>query len=173
MSICFIWCSTAGFTMRNIAAWLSVHNGIGPWMGKPVSLLMYLSQAACLLVLANSPYSVSPTESATIFCCCNVQEIHLFAIRKMFPDMVWWLALFSPQSESEYPINLVFEFLSYVLLCLRDISAHVLHIWCVSPIDCYCIVIIMWPQMQCWILCQWQHKSMSQSSVGIMFWFQW
>ena len=32
MSICLVQHSTAGFTVRNIAAWLSKHNGIGPWM---------------------------------------------------------------------------------------------------------------------------------------------
>ena len=77
--MCFICCSTAGLTVRNIAAWLSVHSGIGLLMGYPISLLKDLSHAACCPVLASYIYSASPTESATV--------------------------LFSPQSESEYPIN--------------------------------------------------------------------
>ena len=67
MSMCFIQCSTAGFTMRNITAWLSEHSGIGPLMGNPISLLKDLSQAACCPVLANSIYSASPTDNVTVY----------------------------------------------------------------------------------------------------------
>ena len=85
--MCLVQCLTAGFTIRNIAAWLSVHSGIGLWIWKPTSLLMDLSQAACHPVLANSIYSASPTESATVFCHCGAQEMHPFAIRQMCPDV--------------------------------------------------------------------------------------
>ena len=68
MSICFVRRSTAGFIVRNIAAWLSEHSGIGPSMGNPISPLKDLSHAACHPVLANSIYSASPTDNATIFC---------------------------------------------------------------------------------------------------------
>ena len=67
MSMCFVQHLTAGFTVRNIAAWLSMHSGMGPWMGNPTPLLMDLSQAAYLPMLTNSMYSASPTESATVF----------------------------------------------------------------------------------------------------------
>ena len=66
--MCLVRHLTAGFTMRNIAAWLSKHNGIGPWMGNPISLLKDLSHAACHPVLASSIYSASPTDNATVFC---------------------------------------------------------------------------------------------------------
>ena len=69
MSICFVQCSTAGLTVRNITAWLSEHSGIGPSMGNPISLLKDLSHAACHPVLASSIYLASPTDNATIFCC--------------------------------------------------------------------------------------------------------
>ena len=68
MPICFILHLTAGFIIRNIAAWLSEHSGIGPSMGYPISLLKDLSNAACHLVLDNSIYSASPTDNVTIFC---------------------------------------------------------------------------------------------------------
>ena len=68
MSICFVQRLTAGFIIRNIAAWLSEHSGIGPSMGNPISLLKDLSHAACHPVLANSMYSASPTDNATVFC---------------------------------------------------------------------------------------------------------
>ena len=68
MSMCLVQCSTAGLTVRNIAAWLSEHSGIGPSMGKPISPLKDLSHAACHPVLASSIYSASPTDNATIFC---------------------------------------------------------------------------------------------------------
>ena len=73
--------------MSNIAAWLSKHGGNGPLMGKPISLLMDLSQAACHPVLASSIYSASPTESAMVFCHCDAQKMHPFAIRKTCPDV--------------------------------------------------------------------------------------
>ena len=68
MSICFVQCSTAGFIVKNIAAWLSEHSGIGPSMGNPISPLKDLSHAACHPVLANSIYSASPTDNVTVFC---------------------------------------------------------------------------------------------------------
>ena len=71
--------------MRNIAAWLSEHSGIGPLMGKPISPLKDLSHAACCPVLASSMYSASPTGNATIF--WDAQDIVLFAIKKTCPDV--------------------------------------------------------------------------------------
>ena len=68
MSICLVQCSTAGFIVRNIAAWLSEHSGIGPSIGNPISPLRDLSHAACRPMLANSMYSASPTDNATVFC---------------------------------------------------------------------------------------------------------
>ena len=65
----------------------SMHSGIGPWMGNPISPLMDLSHAACLPILASSMYSVSPTKSAIIFCHCNAQEMHLSAIKTTCPDV--------------------------------------------------------------------------------------
>ena len=59
----------------------------GSMDGKTYLLLIDLSQAACPPVLASSTYSVSPTESATIFCHCDAQEMHPFAIRKTCPDV--------------------------------------------------------------------------------------
>ena len=56
-------------------------------MWKPTSPLVDLSQVACHLVLASSIYSASPTESVTVFCHCDAQDIHPFAIRKMCPDV--------------------------------------------------------------------------------------
>ena len=64
--MCLVQCSTAGLTMRNIAAWLSKHSGIGPSMGNPISPLKDLSHAACCPVLASSIYSASPTDSGTV-----------------------------------------------------------------------------------------------------------
>ena len=68
MLICFVQRSTAGFTVRNIAAWLSEHSGIGSDMGYPISPLKDLSHAACRPVLASSMYSASHTDNATVFC---------------------------------------------------------------------------------------------------------
>ena len=116
MSICFIQCSTAGFTMRNITAWLSEHSGIGPSIGNPISLLKDLSQAACCPVLANSIYSASPTDNVTVFCHWDAQDIAPFAIKKMCPDVEWRSSLFSPQPESEYLINPASELPLYFIL---------------------------------------------------------
>ena len=66
MSMCFVQRSTAGFIVKNIAAWLSEHSGIGPSIGNPISPLKNLSHAACRPVLASSIYSASPTDNATI-----------------------------------------------------------------------------------------------------------
>ena len=66
--MCFVQRLTAGFTIRNIAAWLSDHSGIGPLMGNPISPLKDLSHAVCHPVLASSIYSASPTDNAAIFC---------------------------------------------------------------------------------------------------------
>ena len=68
MSMCLVRRSTAGFTVRNIAAWLSEHNGVGSCMGYPISPLKDLSHAACQPVLASSMYSASPTDNAIVFC---------------------------------------------------------------------------------------------------------
>ena len=67
--MCFVQRLTAGFTVRNIAVWLSEHSGIGPPMGNPISPLKDLSHAACHPVLASSIYSASPTDNVNIFCC--------------------------------------------------------------------------------------------------------
>ena len=134
--MCFVWCLTAGFTMRNIAAWLSMHNGIGSWMGKPTSPLMDLSQAACCPVLASPIYSASPTESATVFFHCDAQDIHPFTIKKTCPDVEWQSSLFSSQSESEYPINPAFEPPLYLmqspLVPLRYLRTCFMCLTCVS-----------------------------------------
>ena len=87
MSMCLVQHLSAGFTMRKIAAWLFKHIGIGPSMGNPISLLKDLSHAACSPVLASSIYLASHTESATVFCHCDAQDIAAFAIRKMCPDV--------------------------------------------------------------------------------------
>ena len=87
MSMCFVRRSTPGLTMRNIAAWLSEHSGIGPLMGKPISPLKDLSHAACRPVLASSMYSASPTDNATVFCHRDAQNIAPFAIKKTCPDV--------------------------------------------------------------------------------------
>ena len=116
MSMCLVWYSTAGFTMRNIAAWLSEPSGIGPSMGNPISPLKDLSHAACHLMLASSIYSASPTDNVTVFCRWDAQDIAPFSIRYTCPDVEWQSSLFSPQSESEYPINLASELPSYLIL---------------------------------------------------------
>ena len=74
MSICLVQYFTAGFTVRNIAAWLSAHSGSGPCSGKLISPLMDWSQAACFPVPANSIYSASPTEHAMVFCHCDAKD---------------------------------------------------------------------------------------------------
>ena len=66
--MCLVQRLTAGFTMRNIAVWLSEHSGIGPLMGNPISPLRDLSHAACCPVLASLIYSASPIDNATVFC---------------------------------------------------------------------------------------------------------
>ena len=114
--MCLVQCLTAGFIIRNIAAWLSKHSGIGPSMGNPISLLKDLSHAACRPVLASSIYSASPTDNATIFCRWDAQDIAQLAIRNTCPDVEWRSSLFSPQSESEYLINLASESPSYLIL---------------------------------------------------------
>ena len=114
--MCLVQCSTAGLTVRNIAAWLSEHSRIGPSMGKPISPLKDLSHAACHPVLASSIYSASPTDNATIFCHWDAQDIAPFSIKKTCPDVEWWSSLLSPQSESEYLINLASEVPSYLIL---------------------------------------------------------
>ena len=68
MSMCFIQRLSVGFIIRNIAAWLSKHGGIGPLTGNPISLLKDLSHAACHPVLAHSIDSASPIDNVTIFC---------------------------------------------------------------------------------------------------------
>ena len=132
--MCFVQCSTVGFIMRNITAWLFKHSGIGPSMGNPISLLKDLSHAACRPVLANSMYSASPTDNATIFCRWDAQDIALFAIKKTYPDVEWWSSLFSPQSESEYPINPASEAPSYLILSsfvpLRYLSTYLAYLIC-------------------------------------------
>ena len=134
MSICFVQHSTAGFIIRNIAAWLSEHSGICPSMGNPISLLKDLSHAACHPVLANSMYSASPTDNATVFCHWDAQDIAPFAIKKTCPDVEWWLSLFSPQSESEYLINPASEAPSYLILSsfvpLRYLSTYLAYLIC-------------------------------------------
>ena len=87
MSICLVQHSTAGFTMRDIAAWLSKHSGMGPLIGKFISLLKVFSHAPCCPALANSIYPASPTESATLFFHCDAQDIASFAIKKTCPDV--------------------------------------------------------------------------------------
>ena len=84
MLMCLVQHLAAGFTMRNIAAWLSEHSGIGPLIGNPISPLKNLSHAACHPVLASSIYSASPTDSGTVFCA---QDIAPLAIRKTWPDV--------------------------------------------------------------------------------------
>ena len=134
--MCFIWRLTAGFIIRNIAAWLSKHSGIGPSIGNPISLLKDLSHAACHPVLANSIYSASPTDNATIFCRWDAQDIAPFAIRNTCPDVEWRSSLFSPQSESEYLINPASEAPSYLILSsfvpLRYLSTYFAYLICSS-----------------------------------------
>ena len=136
MSICFVWRSTAGFIVKNITAWLSEHSGIGSFMGNPISPLKDLSHAACHPVLANSIYSASPTDNATIFCHWDAQDIAPFAIRKTCPDVEWWSSLFSPQSESENPINPASDAPSYLILSsfvpLRYLSMYLAYLICSS-----------------------------------------
>ena len=136
MSICFVQCSTAGFIIRNIAAWLSKHSGIGHSIGNPISLLKDLSQAACRPVLANSIYSASPTDNVTIFYCRDAQDIAPLAIKKTCPDVEWRSSLFSPQSESEYLINPASEAPSYLILSsfvpLRYLSTYLAYLICSS-----------------------------------------
>ena len=136
MSMCLVQHLTAGFTVRNIATWLSEHSGFGPWMGNPISLLMDLSHVACHPVLASYIYSASSTESATILWCCNAQEIAPFAIRKMCPDVEWLSSVFSPQSESEYPINPASELLPYLIsssfVHWRYLSTYFVYLICCS-----------------------------------------
>ena len=68
MSMSLVQHLTAGFTVRNITAWLSKHSGIGHSMGNPISLLKDFNHAAYCPVLASSIYSASPTDNATVFC---------------------------------------------------------------------------------------------------------
>ena len=134
MSICLVWHSIAGFIVRNIAAWLSEHSGIGPSIGNPISPLKDLSHAACHPVLANSIYSASPTDNVTIFCHWDAQDIAPFSIKKTCPDVEWRSSLFSPQSESEYPINPASEAPSYMILIsfvpLRYLSTYLVYLIC-------------------------------------------
>ena len=134
--MCFVRRSTAGFIVKNIAAWLSEHSGIGPWIGNPISPLKDLSHAACHPVLASSIYSASPTDNVTVFCCWDAQDIAPFAIKKTCPDVEWRSSLFSPQSESEYPINLASEAPSYLILSslvpLRYRSTYLAYLMCSS-----------------------------------------
>ena len=136
MSICFVRCSTAGFIVKNIAAWLSKHSGTGPLIGNPISPLKDLSHAACRPVLASSIYSASPTDNATVFCHWDAQDIAPFAIKKTCPDVEWRSSLFSPQSESEYLINPAFEAPSYLILSsfvlLRYQSTYFVYLICSS-----------------------------------------
>ena len=136
MSICLVQCSTAGFIVRNITAWLSKHSGIGPSIGNPISPLKDLSHAACCPVLANSIYSASPTDNATVFCHWDAQDIAPFAIKKTCPDVEWQSSLFSPQSESEYPINPASEAPLYLILSslvpLRYRSTYLAYLMCSS-----------------------------------------
>ena len=115
-------------------------------MGEPISPLIDLIQAACYLVLASAMYSASPTENATVFCHCDAQETHPFAIKNTCPGVERWSSLFSPQSESEYLINLALELTSYftVPLCMEEtvtcntgvvlslIHPYVMHWWASS-----------------------------------------
>ena len=130
----FIQHSTAGFILRNIAAWLSEHSGIGPSIGNSIYPLKDLSHAACCPVLANSIYSASPTDNATIFCRRDAQDIAPFAIKKTCPDVEWRSSLFSPQSESEYLINPALEAPSYLILSsfvpLRYLSMYLAYLIC-------------------------------------------
>ena len=134
--MCFVRRSTAGFIVRKIAAWLSEHSGIGPSIGNPISPLKDFSHAACHPVLANSIYSASPTDNATVFCCWDAQDIAPLAIRKTCPDVEWRSSLFSPQSESEYTINLASEVPSYLILSsfvpLRYLSTYLAYLICSS-----------------------------------------
>ena len=132
--MCLVQCLTAGFTVRNITAWLSKHSGIGSLMGNPISLLKDLSHAACCPVLASSIYSTSPTDNATVFCHCDALEIAPFAIRKTCPDVEWQSSLFSPQSESKYLINPASELPLYLILNsfvhLRYLSTYLVYLIC-------------------------------------------
>ena len=134
--MCFVQHSTAGFIVKNIAAWLSEHSGIGPSIGNPISPLKDLSHAACRPVLASSIYSASPTDNATVFCRWDAQDIAPFAIKKTCPDVEWRSSLFSPQSESEYPINPASEAPSYLILSsfvpLRYQSTYLAYLMCSS-----------------------------------------
>ena len=134
--MCFVRCSTAGFIVRNIAAWLSEHSGIGPSIENPISPLKDLSHAACHPVLASSIYSASPTDNVTVFCRRDAQDIAPFAIKKTCPDVEWRSSLFSPQSESEYPINPASEAPLYLILSsfvpLRYWSTYLAYLMCSS-----------------------------------------
>ena len=136
MLICFVRRSTAGLIVKKITAWLSEHSGIGPWIGNPISPLKDLSHAACHPVLANSIYSASPTDNATVFCRWDAQDIAPFAIKKTCPDVEWQSSLFLPQSESEYPIYPASEAPSYLILSslvpLRYRSTYLVYLICSS-----------------------------------------
>ena len=134
--MCFVRHLRAGLTMRNIAAWLSKHSGIGLLMGKPISPLKDLCHAASRPVLASSIYSASPTDNVTVFCHWDAQDIALFAIKNTCPDVEWQSSLFSPQSESEYLINQASELPSYLILSsfvpLRYRSTYLVYLMCSS-----------------------------------------
>ena len=134
--MCLVQHSTAGFIVRNIAVWLSKHRGIGPSIGNPISPLKDLSHAACRPVLASSIYSASPTDNVTVFCRWDAQDIAPFAIKNTCPDVEWRSSLFSPQSESEYPINPASEAPSYLILSffvpLRYLSTYLAYLMCSS-----------------------------------------
>ena len=136
MLMCLVQCSMAGLIVKKIAAWLSKHSGIGLSIGNPISLLKDLSHATFHPVLANSIYSASPTDNVTIFCCWDAQDIAPFAIKKMCLDVEWQSSLFSPQSESEYPIDLASELSSYLILSsfvpLRYQSTYLVYLICSS-----------------------------------------
>ena len=132
--MCFVRCSTARLIVKNIAAWLSKHSGIGPSMGKPISPMKDLSHAACRPVLASSIYSASPTDNATVFCHWDAQDIAPFEIKKTCRDVEWRSSLFLPQSESEYLINPASEFPSYLILIsfvpFRYLSTYLVYLIC-------------------------------------------
>ena len=149
MLMCFVCHSTTGLTVRNIAAWLSAHSGISLLMVYPISLLKDFSHAACHPVLANSIYSASPTDSATVFCCCDAQDIAPSGrCVLMCPDdhlcchpnlslSIWliWCQNFH---------HIWFSVLLYPWGTLE----HILHTWCVLPLDYYWIMIVSLLQMQ-------------------------
>ena len=108
--MCFVHLLTAGFTTRNITAWLTTHSGmVHGW--ETLSLCWWICAKQLVFQCWIIPYiQLLPLKVQQSFAIVVPKKcIHLPSDK----CVLMWSD--DPQSESEYPINSVFELPSYFI----------------------------------------------------------